>query len=591
MSKLATNNLRLFNADQFIESFSEPNFNIYYYFVGNPVPFTNDTAPPTLYDNTQTVYVDPYDSMIYGKRLTADDVVRMTKRHNWVSGTKYIKYSHDRSDLYDTSFYVCVNEGSSYSIFKCLDNNNSSPSTIPPSVTETAADDDLYFTSDGYQWKYMYSISTSQHDKFATLDYIPVYINANVVGNSVGGSIDSIEVVVAGNNYSAYTNGTFEAVRVGGNNLIYSIDYTGSSANTNFYKDSAIKITAGTGAGQQRKIVGYTVSGTVRNVIVDQEFEVNPTTSSYYDISPLVTISGDGSNAVARGIVNSSSNTIYSIEVTSRGAGYNYATAVVSGNTGVIGGSTASLKVIVSPKGGHGSNAASELGARYVGISTAFDSSLSGDKVVDENDFRSIGVIKDPLFTVVTLDVSNVTGSFTVGETLNQTQGSTFTAQGVIASANSSRIVLSNAYGFFAEGNSSINLLVGATTNAYAVCDSVNQVNTYFDQTYRLTGTLQTAQDFIEDELITQSSNASAYYYSSNTTVMRLVNKKGSVAASNTEVNKFIDGSTSQAKFLVSNTADSDIVRGSGDVIYIENFTPVNKTTGQTETIKLVLEF
>jgi hypothetical protein len=245
----------------------------------------------------------------------------------------------------------------------------------------------------------------------------------------------------------------------------------------------------------------------------------------------------------------------------------------------------------VSPKGGHGSNAASELGARYVGISTAFDSSLSGDKVVDENDFRSMGVIKDPLFTAVTLDVSSVTGSFTVGETLNQTQGSTFTAQGIVASANSSKIVLSNAYGFFAEGNSSVNLLVGATTNAYAVCDSVNQVNTYFDQTYRLTGTLQTAQDFIEDELITQSSNASAYYYSSNTTVMRLVNKKGSVAASNTEVNKFIDGYTSQAKFLVSNTADSDIVRGSGDVIYIENFTPVNKATGQTETIKLVLEF
>lgn len=591
MSKLATNNLRLFNADQFIESFSEPNFNIYYYFVGDPVPFTNDTVPPTLYDNTQTVHVDPYDNMIYGKRVTSSDVVRMTKRYNWVSGTTYTKYTHDRSDLYDTSFYVCIDEGSSYSIFKCLDNNNSSPSTIPPSITETAADDDLYFTSDGYQWKYMYSITTSQLAKFATSDYIPVYVNADVVGNSVSGSIDNIEVVVAGNNYSAYTNGTFEAVRVGGNNLIYTIDYTGSSANTNFYKDSAIKITAGTGAGQQRKIVGYSVSGTIRNVIVDQEFEINPTTSSRYDISPLVTISGDGANAVARGIVNSSSNTIYSVEITSRGTGYSYATAVVSGNTGSIGGVSASLKVIVSPKDGHGSNAASELGARYVGISTAFDSTLSSDKVVDENDFRSVGIVKDPLFTIVTLDVSSVTGSFLVGERLNQTQGSTFTAYGTIASANSSKIVLSNAYGFFAEGNSSINILVGATTNAYATCDSVSQVNTYFDQTYRLTGSLQTAQDFIEDEVITQSNNANAFYYSSNTTVMRVVNKRGSVQSSNSEVNKFIDGSTSRAKFLVSNTADSDIVRGSGDVIYIENFTPVNKTTGQTETIKLVLEF
>lgn len=592
MSKLVTHNLKLFNVDQFIESFSEPNYNIYYYFVGDPVPSVNDTTPPTLYDNIQTTLVDPYEKMLYGKRITSNDVTRMALRHDWVSNTVYTKYSHDRSDLYSTQFYTYVDDGSYYSVFKCLDNNGGVPSTIPPSLTETSAEDDLYFTSDGYQWKYLYSVTTSQHDKFATADYIPVYSDANVVANSVSGSIDSIEVISTGNNYVAYTNGLFEAVRVGGNNLVYSIDHTSASPNTNFYKDSAVKIVSGTGAGQQRKIVGYTVSGTTRNIIIDQVFDVNPTTTSGYDISPLVTISGDGSNAVARAIVNASSNSIHRIDITSRGSGYSYGTATLSGNTGTTNSvSSASLKLIVSPKGGHGSNAAAELGARFIGISTVFDSSLSGDKVVDANDFRSVGILKDPLLSSSTLNITPVSGTFAVGEVISQTQGSTFTAHGIVSSSNASSVLVSNAYGFFLEGNSSVNLLVGSTSNAVAVCDSVQQINTYFDQTTRITGSLQTSQEFAEDESVVQNSNLTAYYYQSNSTVMRLVSAKGTVTSSNSEVQQYIDGVTTEAKFLVSNVAGPDIVKGSGEVLYIENFTPISKTAGQTETIKLVLEF
>lgn len=592
MSKLATHNLKLFNVDQFIESFSEPNYNIYYFFVGDSIPSANDSVPSTLNDNVQTTFVDPHEKMLYGKQITSSDVTRMAVRYDWTSNTVYTKYTHDRADLYDKPFYVCVDEGSYYSIFKCLDNNGGSPSTTPPSFEDTSADDSLYFTSDGYQWKYMYSVTPSQFNKFATSDHLPVNTDANVVGNSVGGSIDNIEIVSAGSGYVAYTNGVFQAVRVSGNNLVYTIDHTTASPNTNFYKDSAVKIVSGTGAGQQRKITGYTVSGTVRNIVIDEPFDVSPTTTSGYDISPLVTIGGDGSNAAARAIINATSNSIHRIDITSRGSGYSYGTASLSGNTGSINStSTASLKVIISPKGGHGSNAAAELGAHFVGVGTTFDSSLSGDKVVDSNDFRTIGIVKDPLFSSSTLNITPVSGTFEVGEVVSQTQGSVFTAHGLVSSANSSSVVVSNAYGFFLEGNTSVNLLVGATSNATAVCDSVQQVNTYFDQTTRVTGSLQTAQDFAEDEVVTQGGDLTAYYYQSNSTVVRLANVKGSLAVSDAEGQQFIDGITTEAKFLVSNVAHPDMVKGSGEVLYIENFTPISKTPGQTETIKLILEF
>ena len=99
MSKLITNNIKLFNVDQFIESFSEPNFNIYYFFVGNPVPFANDNSPPVLNDNVQTTLIDPYDNMIYGKRITSSDIIQMTPRHDWVANTVFNKYTHDDPDV------------------------------------------------------------------------------------------------------------------------------------------------------------------------------------------------------------------------------------------------------------------------------------------------------------------------------------------------------------------------------------------------------------------------------------------------------------------------------------------------------------
>ena len=590
MSKLVTNNLKLFGAEQFIESFSEPKFDNYFYFVGTPLPYTNDSSPPLLNDNVQTVFVDPYENMLYGKRITANDVVLMTSRHDWVSNTVYNKYTHDDSNLLNTVFFVCVDEGSSYSVFKCLDNNRGSHSTVAPSASETSADDDMYFTSDGYQWKYMYSITTTQFNKFATATHIPVIVNANVVANSVSGSIDNINVTVAGNSYASYTNGAFNEVRVGGNNLVYAIDPTNSSSNTNFYTDSAIKITSGVGSGQQRKIVGYTVSGSTRRVVVDSEFTVNPTTASQYDISPLVTITGDGNNAVARAIVNSVGNTIHSIEITSRGSGYTYATATLSGNNGSVNTSqTSELKVSISPKGGHGSNAAAELAGHQVGVSVVFDADNSDDKLVNTNDFRTVGIIKNPLQREAVLTVSSISGTFDIGETLTQ-QSNSFNAYGVITIANSSTIVLSNTQGFFAQGNSTFNVLVGNSSGTTAVCDLVSQINLYFDQTTRVIGSLQTAQGFTQDELVTQSNTGNGYFYASNSTVVRLVNQKGTILKTG-DTNQFIDGDSSDARFLVSNTSSPDIIKGSGDIIYIENFSPINKSNGQTETIKLVLEF
>jgi hypothetical protein len=758
MSTLITNNLKLFSSDNFVESFTEPGFNIYYMFVGNPLPFTNDNSPPQLYDNIDTTNVKVFENMIYGKRITSNDIVKLIRRTDWTSGEVYQKYTHDNTNLFNEDFFVMVDETTSYSVFKCLDNNGGANSTDAPLLTETSADDDFYFTSDGYQWKYMYSITPSQLSKFGTTDYIPVFVNQNVVSNAVGGSIDNIQVTFGGIGYASYASGTFQEVQVGGSETTFKIDPSSSSSNANFYTGCAIKITSGVGSGQLRKITSYTVVGATRTITTDLEFDPPPTTSSGYEITPFVTISGDGSNASARAIVNATSNTIYRIEVVDRGINYSYADVVVTGNTGTASPTpenTATAKVIISPKGGHGSNAAAELGCHNVGISVEFDSAVSGNKIVDENDFRSIGIIKDPLFSNVQIgsSIGDRSGTFVDGEVITQTSGfevagivitspgsgytanatvtitgtnitpvsanassnssgkisainianngsgyesvpsvsisaplalsfnaqsavdgssdfitisghkfqdndyvkylvasgntsltnlanntsywvvssnssgvklattregspinlspgavsetghtltgqtatatavldldSIVTACGVITVVDTNYIRVTNAYGFFTTGS----LIIGETSGASSPVSNVTQPSSYFDQTFKIVAT-QPSPPFQEDELVVQSTNANGYVYSANSSTMRIVNKKGVFNKSEVGgTTYYVDGITSGVQAEITGTIEGDLVRGTGDVIYMENFTPITKTGGQKETFKLILDF
>ena len=586
MSRLITNNLRLFNAEKFIQTFS--NSNIYYLFVGVPNPYTDDNNPPELFDDQQDTFIDPYNYMAYGKRITSSDVIRMVRRVDWASNTLYSKYTQDDDNLSTKDFFVVSPEGGSYHVFKCLDNNGGLASNDQPLLSETSAEDDIYITpNDNYQWKYMYSINSAQYTKFTTNTHIPYYENVNVSSNAISGSIDNIELTFAGVGYVSYANGYFQDVLVDGEPTEFLIDSTTSSSNSNFYNGCAIKVTQGTGIGQQRKIVDYVVDGTSRKVIVEDPFEVNPTTSSYYEITPIVNITGDGSGAVARAIVNSSSNTIQRIEIVERGLGYSRATATVFGNTGLtplanLDSVTATARVIISPRGGHGSNGAAELFSRYVGVSVKVDSTLSGGKVIDENDFRQIGILKDPLFANVQINITEASGIFEAGQLITQ---DTSNAYGIVSFANSTVVRLTNAYGIFQTGNNSTYIL---TSNASSACSaSVTTVtfpNTYFDQTTTLTGAIQTAQVFDEDEFATQG-NANGQVYYSNSTVLKLYNTRGIFTTS------LATGDDSEASINALSVTTPDIIKSSGDVLYIENFAPISRTSGQTETFKLIIEF
>jgi hypothetical protein len=586
MSKIFTNTFKVRVIDSIVAY--NPSF---YMFLGKPLPFVDDTLPPTPQDSVDETFLSGYDSMIAAKSIALDEVSYMIPRHDWVANTGYVAYRETNGKLFGNNFYVSVSSGSGYDVFKCL-SNNGVLSTVAPNAVATSPSDDIYETSDGYQWKYMYTVDNAAVDKFATRDFLPVVPNMDVSGNAVSGSIDYISVEYGGSNYDAYTSGTIQSTAVSGNSLVYTIESSASS-NANFYVGSAIKITSGTGAGQQQTITGYSVSGSTRNVVIDAPFETQPSTTSTYEITPNVIVVGGGQSFIGRALVNAAaSNSIYKVEINDRGIGYRYGSAIVTGNTGGTT-NTAILNVVISPKGGHGYDPIRELGAKYLCLTTTFDTTdvEASGKLLDTNEFRSIGVLVDPSFANVQLTYTSSTGNFAVGETITQSNTG---ATGILVGRTSTTLTLTDVVGPFFNSNGLSNYITGDVSSVTAAVTAVRNNGSdplageivYANATTKL-NISSLAGSFAADDVVsftgnTSTSNATVYF--ANTSQVWLVNVKGTIGDT-------LYGATAVSSATIDTVIPSDIIPGTGDIVYLENISPINKAPGQTETIKAIIEF
>ena len=222
--KLITQNFKTHAARQFVESFNESANTIYYVTGHKSTPFTNDSVPPEPENTLNYTHYELYDDMLFGKHVTPADVKHMVRNIPWVSGTVYDMYDDLAADLETKNFYVSSLESGSYHVFKCLNNNNGGTSTDQPLFSEIDVEDEIYQTTDNYQWKYMYSITTTQYSKFATSDYIPFIENTDVTDAAVSGSINTVIVTNPGGQYNSYASGTVKESAVGGVTLLYSLN-------------------------------------------------------------------------------------------------------------------------------------------------------------------------------------------------------------------------------------------------------------------------------------------------------------------------------------------------------------------------------
>lgn len=285
---LLTDQFRVFAAKRFIKTLEGPdktasdiasgtNRDRLYVFIGRPQEWDNENVPPDPVDSFQQ-FSDVYDDLISLKRVLANDTIQVVRRIDWIPpekttgglGYTYDMYRHDYSSiktassgatkLYDADFYV-VN--SQYQVYKCIFNGtspsdpNGKPSTVEPTGTSTS----IITTTDGYRWKYMYTIPVGSVLKFFSNEYMPVLSDIAVQAESATGEIDTVVIASAG---AGYNNGTYENVPIKGNGSggrvsivvdggkIVSATVTSGGSNYSFGQivvDEINGIGAGTGSG------------------------------------------------------------------------------------------------------------------------------------------------------------------------------------------------------------------------------------------------------------------------------------------------------------------------------------------------------
>ena len=337
MAAIVTNKFRLYNAEQFYESFSEANQS-FYLFVGRPQPWTSttpygggsDTQPPTPLDNVDDEFMY-FRDLLAAKRIAAADINYAIPRHNWTAGTIYDYYRGDYGAQWSstatdivktinngtnlwastTLFYVLSSENN---VYMCVSNNNGAAVSAGNEPTGTSNTETT--TADGYVWKYMYTLTTTDITDFLTADFMPVRTNSTVSAAAVDGAVNQYKIMRAG---AGYTNGTFTAQ----------------------------------------------------------------------------TLRGDGSSGTFTVVVSGGSVT--SVVAVAAGTGYTFADCKIDDISGIgTPGTSAIVTPIIQPKGGLGFNAVSQLGGFYIMTNTTISGTEgSGDFVVDQ-DFRRVGVVLNP---------------------------------------------------------------------------------------------------------------------------------------------------------------------------------------------------
>lgn len=203
MSSIFTKNYRISLAQQ-VHNLADVGANVYlptnrkiynYVVLGKQLPWNAGTeVPPNPPVITDTSLNECFKTAIYAKQIKYENTSMVTERIDWAANTEYNTYESN------TNFYI-VN--SQLQVFKCLANNNSSLSTDEPqlSLSSTSLEEPYFKTADDYKWKYMYTISSQQKQRFMDDNWMPVATNQFVAAAAVPGGIDIINVTNSGNNY------------------------------------------------------------------------------------------------------------------------------------------------------------------------------------------------------------------------------------------------------------------------------------------------------------------------------------------------------------------------------------------------------
>ena len=134
--------------------------------------------------------VDFRDGLQSIKKMQGSSLV--VPRNNWSNGRIYSQYD-DRVAGYPTNpYYVKTDNNQVYVVLEVGRNKQgvAQPSTVEP----TGSNIHSFRTADGYVWKFLYTISAADQEKFQSSNFIPVKLQGATDSNSTGIELKQAEV-------------------------------------------------------------------------------------------------------------------------------------------------------------------------------------------------------------------------------------------------------------------------------------------------------------------------------------------------------------------------------------------------------------
>ena len=192
------NEFSIYNAKKFINSVNDEKL---YLFLGRTKEWADELDPPTPTSSEQEM-ISGWDNMIVTKRMSVSDFSLACVKNVWESGVVYQPWDSDDGLLYNKKFFVITSDNR---VYKCLDRIPNTPSTIEPTDTGVSP----IRLSDGYTWKFMYDISSTELNKFKDTEVIPIKevtaddgsLQWQVQQYAIPGTINHIEVLEGGSGY------------------------------------------------------------------------------------------------------------------------------------------------------------------------------------------------------------------------------------------------------------------------------------------------------------------------------------------------------------------------------------------------------
>jgi hypothetical protein len=323
-------------------------------------------------------------------------------RSNWSSGAIYSAYDDNHIGYPAQHFYVM---NSNQEVYICVQQGRDATgqpvvSTQQPTGNTTGVP---FQTSDGYRWKFVYSIGALRASKFLSSSYMPVQFVDSDEAESVDATAEQVE-----------QRAVEKAARPG---EVIGVEVINSGS-------------------------GYTSTPSIQVNGDGSGCELIPVISGNSLVNVIVKLDSDGN---LNGTNPPSYSALAADKRSYRGHGYKRATVSITGG----GGQDATGRVILGPENGLGADPRDDLKSGAVMFNAKVDGAEAGDFLLGDNTFRQVLLIRNPLIrdSATRLDThffTDATGNTLDRMTINGINGTW--VEDRIVSATSGNTPFSQAY-------------------------------------------------------------------------------------------------------------------------------------------------